>query len=69
MPPRKARDDRNMITSVPNMFIGFIMLYFSFADMGKNSICFCLLPTALRHIRLENNENKPVTNSRDTQVC
>jgi hypothetical protein len=22
---------------------------------------------ALRHIRLENNENKPVTNSRDTQ--
>ena len=22
----------------------------------------------LRHIRLENNENKPVTNSRDTQV-
>lgn len=23
---------------------------------------------ALRHIRLENNENKPVTNSRDTQV-
>jgi len=24
--------------------------------------------TALRHIRLENNENKPVTNSRDTQV-
>ena len=23
----------------------------------------------LRHIRLENNENKPVTNSRDTQVC
>lgn len=24
--------------------------------------------SALRHIRLENNENKPVTNSRDTQV-
>lgn len=24
--------------------------------------------TALRHIKLENNENKPVTNSRDTQV-
>ena len=23
--------------------------------------------SALRHIRLENNENKPVTNSRDTQ--
>ena len=22
----------------------------------------------LRHIKLENNENKPVTNSRDTQV-
>ncbi|KFP90932.1 YTH domain family protein 2, partial [Apaloderma vittatum] len=24
-------------------------------------------PAQLRHIRLENNENKPVTNSRDTQ--
>lgn len=38
---------------------------------GKFEVKWCYVKdvpnNALRHIRLENNDNKPVTNSRDTQ--
>ena len=35
---------------------------------SHNSVLNELKLFQLRHIKLENNENKPVTNSRDTQV-
>ncbi len=54
------------VKDVPNA--GTLILLFVWVGKNCKFVIDVIFFVALRHIRLENNENKPVTNSRDTQV-